>query len=99
MGLFCIVCMDRPDSMALRLANRAAHLAWAPQSGLTVRLAGPMFQPDGVTFAGSLFIVEADSEAAAAAWNAQDPYTRAGLFERVDIRPFKWVIGAPADLA
>ena len=39
--------------------------------------------------AGSLIIVEADDLAAAEAFNAADPYAKAGLFERVEIRAFR----------
>ncbi len=99
MGLFVVYCLDKPDALELRLANRAEHLAWVPQSGLPVRLAGPFFHADATTFAGSLFVVEAASEADVRAWSAGDPYVRAGLFAQVDIRPFRWVIGAPDGLA
>jgi uncharacterized protein YciI len=99
MGLFVVYCLDKPDSLALRLANRAEHLAWVPRSGLPVRMAGPMFQADATTFAGSLFVVEAGSEADVRAWSACDPYVKAGLFAQVDVRPFKWLIGAPDGLA
>lgn len=98
MALFSVYCLDKPGALELRLANRADHLAWVPQSGLKVWLAGPMFQADATTFAGSLFIVEANDESDVRAWSAKDPYVKAGLFERVDIRPFKWLIGAPGDL-
>ncbi len=41
--------------------------------------------------------VEAADRAAAEALAAADPYARAGLFERVEIRPWNWVFNKPAD--
>ena len=56
-------------------------------------MAGPMFAEDGETFAGSVFVLEMESLEAVRSWAAQDPYAKAGLFERVEIRPFRWAIG------
>ena len=44
--------------------------------------------------AGSLFILEVADRAAALAFNAADPYQKAGLFERVETRGFKASIGS-----
>ncbi len=93
MALFVLYCLDRPDSLALRLANRPAHLQWIGGFRDRIAMAGPLFAGDGETFAGSLIVIEAASLEAARDWSAGDPYVRAGLFERVDIRPFRWVIG------
>ena len=38
-------------------------------------------------------ILEADDLAAAQKFNAEDPYTQAGLWARVDIKPFKVTLG------
>ena len=54
---------------------------------------GPVLAEDGETFAGSTFVVEFDTLADAKAWAQADPYARAGLFETVEIRPFKWLLG------
>jgi uncharacterized protein YciI len=54
-----------------------------------------MLSDDGETMIGSLFIVEADSAEDVARMNAEDPYTQAGLFERVTIRAFRQVVPAP----
>ena len=93
--LFVLICEDKPDSLDLRLANRDKHLAFVGTQGDKVRLAGPMFADDGETMAGSLFIVEADSKQDVEAMNVSDPYTQAGLFGKVTIRPFKQVIPTP----
>jgi uncharacterized protein YciI len=92
---YVLICEDKPDSLELRLATRDAHLAFVGSRGNKVQLAGPMLSDDGKTMVGSLFIVEADSIDEVRTLNAEDPYTKAGLFERVTVRPFRQVIPAP----
>ena len=93
MPLFLINARDKIDSLNLRLANRTAHLAWAAEYTSQIAMAGPVFLDDGETMAGSTFVISFDSLNDAMAWAANDPYARAGLFERVEIVPFKWSIG------
>ena len=90
MALFVISCIDKPDSLALRMATRPAHLAYAHSEGIpaTVKLGGPYLDDKG-DMAGSLIIVEAPDLAAAIKFSENDPYRLAGLFQSVDIRPFR----------
>jgi uncharacterized protein YciI len=94
MALFVLSCIDKPDSLALRMATREAHFAYAGAQG-TVRLGGPFLDAKG-DMAGSLIILEVADLAAAQAFAAGDPYGKAGLFERVDIRPWRATFGAIA---
>ncbi len=88
--LFAIHCLDKPLSTALRAVTRDEHLAYVAGSGDIVRIAGPLMTEDGERMAGSFIVLEADSLDAARAWNANDPYSKVGLFGQVDIRPFRW---------
>ena len=92
MALFHVMALDKPGALDLRLENRAAHLEWAKAASDTVRMAGPLLADDGESFIGSVFLIEAESEEALKAFQADDPYVKAGLFQTVDIRPFKLVI-------
>ena len=92
--LYALICEDRADGLDLRLATREKHLAYVGTLGDSIRLAGPMLSEDGERMVGSLFLIEADSAEDVAALNAADPYTRAGLFERVTIRAFRQVVPA-----
>ncbi len=86
--LFAIIGHDGPDGAKLRLSVRAAHLAnLRPlvEQGRVV-IAGPF--TDG---SGSLIIVDIESEDAALAFAQNDPYTTGGVFERVEVRPFRRV--------
>jgi len=90
---FVLTCIDKPDSLALRLANRDAHLDYVRRHPQFVRLAGPFLDARG-EMAGSLFIVEAGDIAAVEGFTASDPYALAGLFERVEIRAWRATVGA-----
>ena len=92
MPLFVLNCIDKPSGLSLRMATREAHLAWVGGRMDQMKLGGPFLDEAG-DMAGSLMIVEAADLAAAKAFNADDPYTRAGLWERVDIRPFRMTLG------
>ena len=46
-----------------------------------------------------LVVIEADSLDAAKATAAKDPYALAGLFAKVDVRPWNWAIKNPAATA
>ena len=92
MPLFVLICVDEPSGLSLRLATREAHLAWVGGRMDQMKLGGPFLDEAG-DMAGSLMIVEAADLAAAKAFNADDPYTRVGLWERVDIRPFRMTLG------
>lgn len=93
--LFLMICEDKPDSLELRMATRAAHLAFIDTIRDQVRLAGPMLSDDGETMLGSLFVIEAANLEDARAINGRDPYTQAGLFGKVTIRPFRQVVPSP----
>ena len=93
--LFLCYCKDKPNSLDLRLANREEHLTYAAGFADKLKMAGPVFLDDGETMAGSLLIFDVDSKEEVEAFSAGDPYAKAGLFESVDIRPFKQSIGNP----
>lgn len=94
--LYVALCHDKPDHLAVRVANRDAHLAWLKSLGTRTRIAGPFFDETGETMSGSVVVIEAADLAEAKATFAADPYAAAGLFAAVEIRPWKWVVGAPA---
>jgi len=93
MALFLINARDKADSLDLRLATRQAHLDWAVSFKDRIAMAGPVFLDDGITMAGTTFVMNFDTLGEARAWAAQDPYAVAGLFDRVEIIPFNWSIG------
>jgi hypothetical protein len=93
--LFAAMCHDKPDHLAVRLATRDAHVAWLKSLGGRVRIAGPFLDETAEIMQGSIVVIEAETLAEAEATFAADPYAAAGLFETVEIRPWRWTIGAP----
>lgn len=85
--LFIVTALDKEDSLALRMATREAHFAYARKSGC-VRLGGPFLDSKG-DMSGSLIIFEAENLVAARQWHANDPYVKAGLFAHSEVRPWK----------
>tara|TARA_R110000868_G_scaffold75153_4_gene217095 strand:+ start:1401 stop:1682 length:282 start_codon:yes stop_codon:yes gene_type:complete len=91
--LFVITGIDKPDSLALRMANRDAHLKYWADSGV-VKMGGPFSNDEGTVMNGSLLAIEVADRAAAEKLLANDPYNLAGLFERAEVRAWKWLLGA-----
>jgi uncharacterized protein YciI len=60
----------------------------------TLKMAGPFLDAEGKPN-GSLVIVSAETIEAAKAIADSDPYTKAGLFESVEVKPFNWVFNNP----
>ena len=97
--LFAFICNDKPDGLPIRKAHRPEHLAYLNGLGDTLKFAGPFLAEDGDTMNGSLVVVEAHSLQAAQEIAKGDPFAKAGLFASVEIRPWLWSLGKPADMA
>ena len=89
--LFALITRDKPGALDLRMANREAHLAYVKETGV-VTLAGPFTDENG-EMNGSMIVLDVEDQAAAEAWAQDDPYQKAGLFEDVQLRPWKRLIG------
>ena len=90
---------DGSDVLAQRLAVRPAHLArlTALRDDGRLLLAGPCpaidaEDPGPAGFSGSVIIAEFASLDDARAWADADPYVDAGVYTRVEVRPFKRVL-------
>jgi uncharacterized protein YciI len=83
--IFVIIGHDAPDGQAKRKLHRQAHLdRMEPlDKAGKVLLAGPL--TDG---AGSLIVIDAQSQEEARAFVDQDPYVTHGVFARYEIHPF-----------
>lgn len=92
MPLFVLTATDKPNALELRVATRSAHVDYVRGSGL-VKIGGPLLDAAG-EMTGSMLLIEADDLAAAEAFVANDPYVKAGLFERSELRPFKLTLGS-----
>lgn len=88
---FAIITKDKDGALQVRLNNREAHLAYIKETGV-VEMAGPFLNQSGEMH-GSMIILDVADFAAAQAWADNDPYAKAGLFEKVRIEEWKKVIG------
>jgi uncharacterized protein YciI len=86
--LFVIIGHDGPDGARLRPTVRPAHLEnlkpLIDQGRLVI--GGPF--TDG---SGSLMILDMETEAEAVEFIRTDPYTKQGVFERFEVKPFRRV--------
>ena len=93
MPLYALICIDHKGSLELRQKTREDHLAYARAPGSPVKIAGAVLDEHGQP-EGSLLILDCESQAAAEAFAAADPYARAGLFSSVSVKPWRLAIGA-----
>ena len=96
---YVIYSKDREDSLQSRLAARPAHVARleALLDQGRLLLAGPRpaldtADPGPAGFLGSLVVAQFDSLAEAREWSDADPYVEAGVYESVEVTPFKRVL-------
>jgi uncharacterized protein YciI len=89
--LYVILCTDKPGQLTLRQQHRPAHLAYLAQYEDRLFAAGPTLDDAGA-MSGSLLILDFADRAEAEAFSAGDPYAKAGLFDRLEIRPWKKVL-------
>jgi uncharacterized protein YciI len=96
---YAIEGFDGTDVLARRMAARPAHLARlnALRDAGRLLLAGacPAIDaedPGPAGFSGSIVIAEFPSLTEAQAWAAEDPYVDAGVYQRVEVRPFRRVL-------
>jgi uncharacterized protein YciI len=98
---YAIIAEDRDDSLEQRLKARGSHLERLKQLQDEGRLllAGPhpmidSEDPGSAGFSGSLIVAEFDSLESAKNWADNDPYIEAGVYARVQVKPFKKVLPA-----
>jgi len=97
--LYAIISQDVVNSLEKRLAARPAHLERLQQLKQQGRLilAGPhpamdSEDPGEAGFSGSLVVAEFNSLVDAQTWADADAYMEAGVYESVNVKPFKKVL-------
>lgn len=98
---YSIIATDAANSLEKRLAERPAHLArlTALQAEGRLLLAGPFpaidnIDPGPAGFTGSLIVAEFANLEAAQAWAAQDPFSLNGVYQHVEVKPFRKTLPA-----
>jgi uncharacterized protein YciI len=85
---FVVHCLDHDGAVEKRLAHYEAHKAYLAAASVKTVISGPLLADDNETMIGSCFVLEADSKADVIAFNANDPFNKAGLWKSVNIHPF-----------
>ena len=88
--LYVMICKDKIDSEELRKEVRPDHLQYLED--FDIKLAGPILSDDQTTMIGSMILLDCENRETAEAFASQDPYNSAGLFESVEISPFRQAI-------
>ncbi len=89
--LYVIHCFDKPDHLQVRMDNRPAHVDYLKSFGDKLHAAGPTLDTEE-NMNGSVVILNFESYSDAEDFAANDPYAKAGLFEKVIIQPWKKVL-------
>ena len=96
---YAIISQDIENSLPLRKKARTAHLARLSDLKNEGRLlvGGPhpaidCEDPGDAGFTGSLVIAEFESLEAAQQWADADPYSEAGVYASVTVKPYKVVL-------
>ena len=92
--LVSIYCSDADGSADLRQDKLAEHLQHIETVESKIKVAGPVFGPDGKTPVASLLIFEVDDLDEATAIIQADPYFQAGAWREVNIHEFRGVVGS-----
>lgn len=98
---YAIMASDAPGTLNARLTARPAHLARLQQlqDAGCLLLAGPhpaidSNDPGEAGFTGSLVVAQFSSLEEARQWADADPYVAAGVYQQVQVKPFKRVLPA-----
>jgi uncharacterized protein len=86
--IYVFTLMDKPGGGELRQRVRPEHKAYLGLVADRIAFAGPLTHDDGTTMIGSLLAVDFESRAAAHAWLAAEPFTRAGLYASTSVQAF-----------
>ena len=72
---------------------RAEHLTYAEEKVITVHAGPRLTEMDDPKPRGSMLIVEVESRGQAEEFAANDPYNKAGLFEKITIHRWMGALG------
>ena len=96
---YAIISQDVDNSLEKRISVRDKHIERLNELKNQGRLviAGPhpavdSPDPGDAGFTGSLIVAEFESLKAAQDWADKDPYISAGVYEKVIVKPFKYVL-------
>ena len=81
--------LDKPFGAELRQRMRPEHKAYLGAVADRIAFTGPLLADDGTTMVGSVLAIDFESREAALAWQAGEPFTRAGLYAGIQVHAFQ----------
>lgn len=82
---YAIQTLDKAGAADVRAAARPAHLEYLVKNQSLLLAAGALIDDDGTGGNGGILLIDTDSREEAERFIAEDPFTKAGLFERVTV--------------
>ena len=82
---YVIQTVDNPERSHLRVDVRDEHVAWLRDNVARLLAGGALLADDGGQGSGGLIILDTEDRAEAEAFIAEDPFSKAGLFQDVMI--------------
>jgi len=82
---YAIITKDKPDSLALRNQVRPVHLDYLVANQDRLLAAGALIEDDGSGGSGGVILLDTEDQAEAEHFIAEDPFTKAGLFESIKV--------------
>ncbi len=82
---YAIQTVDKPSRQMLRNQVREEHLRYLDANKHLLLAAGALISDDGTGGHGEILIVDTDDRAEAERFIAGDPFSKAGLFEKVTV--------------
>jgi uncharacterized protein YciI len=82
---YFIETFDRPNHGHVRQAHRPQHLAYLEANKAKLLACGAKLTDDGEAALGGVYLVDVETRAEAERFIAEDPFTKADLFLRIEI--------------
>ena len=82
---YAIQTQDKPGAADLRAAARPAHLEYLTANQSLLLAAGALISDDGTGGHGGILLIDTDDRAVAERFIAEDPFTKAGVFEKITV--------------
>ena len=82
---FVVICRDVADSAPRRDSSLDDHRRYVDQRSQSLVASGPLVADDSDRRIGQFFLLDVEDRAAAESFVAEDPFTLAGVFERVEV--------------
>jgi uncharacterized protein YciI len=87
--IFIFYSLDDRNKLAIRTALLSVHREYLAQYADKIAFAGPLFDKDGETIAGSLLALDFQSLDEAQQFIKEEPYSKAGLYASITIKEFR----------